>query len=176
MKIAIIGYSGSGKSTLAQKLAEHYGIKALHLDSVHFLPGWVEKDLADEQREVEAYLDANDSWVIDGNYTKLSYERRLREADMIIMMLFNRFACLKRVTMRYLRFRNSSRPDMGEGCNEKLDAEFISWVLWRSRKKGPRSRYRATRERYAGKVTVVKNQKQLDALYIKLEEEQRHKA
>ena len=92
------------------------------------------------------------------------------------MMLFNRFACLKRVTMRYLRFRNSSRPDMGEGCNEKLDAEFISWVLWRSRKKGPRSRYRATRERYAGKVTVIKDQKQLDALYIKLEEEQRHKA
>jgi Adenylate kinase and related kinases len=44
MKIAIIGYSGSGKSTLAAKLGKFYHAEVLHLDSVHFLPGWVERN------------------------------------------------------------------------------------------------------------------------------------
>ena len=40
MKIMITGYSGSGKSTLCRKLAEHYQLPFLHLDSIQFLPGW----------------------------------------------------------------------------------------------------------------------------------------
>lgn len=51
MKIAILGYSGSGKSTLARAIAKKTGFACLHLDSVHFLPGWVEK--ADEQARAE---------------------------------------------------------------------------------------------------------------------------
>lgn len=42
MKIAILGTSGSGKSTLAKRLGERYGLPVLHMDTVHFLPGWVE--------------------------------------------------------------------------------------------------------------------------------------
>lgn len=34
-------------------------------------------------------MDRNASWVIDGNYRKLEYERRLQEADRIIFMDFN---------------------------------------------------------------------------------------
>ncbi|MBR6650743.1 MAG: BlaI/MecI/CopY family transcriptional regulator, partial [Clostridia bacterium] len=30
-------------------------------------------------------------------------------------------SCLYRVTRRYLTYKDSSRPDMGEGCKEKLD-------------------------------------------------------
>ncbi|MBO7376520.1 MAG: DNA topology modulation protein FlaR, partial [Clostridia bacterium] len=89
MKIAIIGYSGAGKSTLARKLGEKYGVDVLHLDSVHFLPGWVERERADERKIVADFLDshAERGWVVDGNYTKLSYERRIDEADLVIMML-----------------------------------------------------------------------------------------
>lgn len=43
MRIAVIGYSGSGKSTLAARLGAAYGVPVLHLDSVHWLPGWVER-------------------------------------------------------------------------------------------------------------------------------------
>lgn len=94
MKIAVIGYSGSGKSTLAAALGKEYGADVLHLDSVHFLPGWKERPDEEKRRVVEAFLDSHDSWVIDGNYTKLFYERRTEEADRIVMMLFGRFACL----------------------------------------------------------------------------------
>ena len=45
MKIAILGTSGSGKSTLAQTLGAAYHAPVLHLDTVHFLPGWVERPL-----------------------------------------------------------------------------------------------------------------------------------
>ena len=42
MRIAIIGYSGAGKSTLARALGERYACPVLHLDALHFLPGWSE--------------------------------------------------------------------------------------------------------------------------------------
>ncbi len=94
MKIVVNGYSGSGKSTLARRLGELYQIPVLHLDTVHWLPGWEEKAEEQERSEVRAFMDRNASWVIDGNYRKLEYERRLQEADRIIFMDFNRFSCL----------------------------------------------------------------------------------
>ena len=133
MKIAIIGFSGCGKSTLARELGERYLAEVLHLDSVHFLPGWEERKLEEEQQIVSRFMDDHASWVIDGNYTKLSYDRRLEEADLIIMMLFDRFTCFRRVSSRYCRFKNRTRPDMAEGCNEKLDIDFALWVLWKGR-------------------------------------------
>lgn len=44
MRIAIIGYSGAGKSTLAKALGAQYDCPVLHLDALHFLPGWHERD------------------------------------------------------------------------------------------------------------------------------------
>ena len=49
MKIAILGTSGSGKSTLAKRLGERYGLPVLHMDTVHFLPGWVERPFEEEE-------------------------------------------------------------------------------------------------------------------------------
>lgn len=51
---------------------------------------------------------------------------------MIIMLLFNRFACLHRVVKRYKKFKNTTRPDMGKGCNEKLDASLFGGFYTRS--------------------------------------------
>lgn len=59
MKIMIIGTSGSGKSTLAQTLGQRYGVPVLHLDAVHFLPGWVERTPEEETALVEQFLDRN---------------------------------------------------------------------------------------------------------------------
>ena len=87
MKIAILGTSGSGKSTLAKRLGERYGLPVLHMDTVHFLPGWVERPFAEEEAIVRQFLDENaGGWVIDGNYSKTCYARRLEEADKIIVL------------------------------------------------------------------------------------------
>lgn len=168
MKIAILGYSGCGKSTLARRLGELYGVDVFHFDKVQFLPGWEIRSSEEKQRITEEFMDSHDGWVMDGNYSKLSLERRLTEADRIILMEFNRFACLWRVFRRFLRYRNTSRPDMTEGCPEKLDAEFVRWVLWEGRSAGARARLRNIEAQYSAKVTVLRNQRQLDAFTEKL--------
>ncbi len=162
IKIQIIGYSGSGKSTLAKRLGLHFGIPYLHLDNVQFYGDWEERSKEEQNRIVDKFLEENSSWVIDGNYSKLYLERRLEEADRIILILFNRFSCLYRVTKRYLKYRNKTRPDMGQGCNEKLDLEFIMWVLWKGRTKETRERYKRIANQYKDKVIVLKNQRELD--------------
>lgn len=101
MKIAILGLSGSGKSTLAKQLGSFYHAPVLHLDAVHFLPGWVERVPGEEEQLVTSFLDTHSSWVMDGNYTKTCYVRRLEEADQIIVLAFNRFLCLWRVIRRW---------------------------------------------------------------------------
>lgn len=162
MKIAIMGYSGSGKSTLARELGALYGADVLHFDSIHFLPGWEVRSAEEKKKITEEFLNTHESWIIDGNYSKLSYERRLEEADEIILLLFNRFDCLRRAHHRYRRYKNTTRPDMAEGCNEKFDFEFIRWILWEGRSKTAKKRYEETISRYPKKTIVIKNQKQLD--------------
>ena len=144
--LGILGESGSGKSTLAGRLGELYQIPVLHLDTVHWLPGWEEKAEAQERSEVRAFMDRNASWVIDGNYRKLEYERRLQEADRIIFMDFNRFSCLFRAYRRYLDHKGRARSSMTEGCEEKLDLEFIRWILWDSRTRKQKKLWRAMKE------------------------------
>lgn len=163
VKIAIIGYSGSGKSTLARKLGDKYKADVLHFDKVQFLKEWEVRSREEKEKITKDFLDSHISWVIDGNYSKLFYDRRMEEADLIIMMLFNRFACLNRVAKRYRKYKNTTRPDMGEGCNEKIDKEFVWWVLHEGRTKRAKERYKDTQEKYPEKTIVIKNQRQLDA-------------
>lgn len=164
MKIAIIGYSGSGKSTLARNLAGRYNIPVLHFDTVQFLPNWEIRSQEDKETMTNAFLDKNDAWVIDGNYSKLSYERRMEEADVIILLLFNKLSCLYRVTRRYWKYKNKTRPDMAVGCKEKLDWEFIKWILRDGRTEDSRKRYQGVIDRYPEKTILLKNQRQLDAV------------
>ncbi len=162
MRIAIIGYSGSGKSTLARELAETHRLPVLHFDAVQFLPGWEIRSSSEKERLTREFLDAHDEWVIDGTYSKLFYERRMAEADVIFFLCFNRFACLHRAYRRYKTFRNTTRPDMAEGCNEKFDFEFLKWILWKGRTRAVKRRYKELIRTYGDKVVVVRNQRQLD--------------
>ena len=87
------------KITLALKWSHLYHAPVLHLDTVHFLPGWVERPLDEENAIVRRFLDTHESWIIDGNYTKTCYDRRLEEADQIIVLCFGRF-CTEPVLKR----------------------------------------------------------------------------
>ena len=169
MKIAIIGYSGSGKSTLARKLSAHYEIPVLHFDRVQFRPNWEIRPQKSKEVMTKAFLDLHKDWVIDGNYSKLSFERRMEEADVIVLLLFPKLSCLCRVTRRYLTFKDKSRPDMADGCKEKLDPEFIKWILRDGRTKETRDRYRRVLTRYGDKAIVVKNQRQLNKVQKKID-------
>lgn len=163
MKIAVIGYSGSGKSTLADKLGEKYQVDVLHFDSIHWLPGWQERPREDTHRIVGEFLDTHSDWIIDGNYSRIHFDRRMEEADRIVLMQFSALACLWRVWKRYRTYRGKTRPDMGEGCPEKVDWEFAWWVLYRGRCKDKREHLGGLAEQYPEKMVVIRNQRQLDA-------------
>ncbi len=162
-KIAVIGYSGSGKSTLAAHLGRIFDLPVLHIDTIQFAPGWVIRGDDEKAADMVTFLDAHDAdgWVIDGNYSKLSYERRMAEADFIIHLNFNRFSCLWRAYKRYRTHRGHTRADMATGCPEKMDAEFVRWILWGGRTKGARARLRDLLVSYPDKVMVLHNQRDL---------------
>lgn len=170
MKIAVVGFSGSGKSTLAEKLGELTGVPVLHLDKVQFLPDWKIRDLEEKQRLVEEFLDSHSSWIIDGNYTRLSHERRMEEADQIWILLFGRLTRFWRVYRRHRQYRGRQRPDMAEGCPERLDADFARWVLWKGCSPEKVRNMHELVRRYPEKSHLLVNQRQLDACLHLFEE------
>jgi len=170
MKTAIIGFSGSGKSTLARLISQHRNIPVMYMDCVHWLPGWQEIDPQEQLRIVGEFLDQNDSWVIDGNYTGTHFARRMEQADEIIFLCFNRFSCLWRVCKRYWAHKGVSRFSMTDGCDERINMEFIRWVLLEGRSKRKMDRYRKLQAQYPEKFTVLRNQRQLDAYCKRLQD------
>lgn len=132
MRIAIIGFSGSGKSTLAKQLASFYQVPVVHLDSVHFKPNWEERSNDEFKQLMDTFLDENEAWVIEGNYSCIG-TRRFEEADLVIYLKYHWFTCLKGVIQRYRKNKGFCRPDMAEGCEEKLDIEFLWWVVHKGR-------------------------------------------
>ncbi|WP_041479122.1 topology modulation protein [Corynebacterium ulcerans] len=154
MKIAIMGYSGGGKSTLARRLGSQLNVPVLHLDSVHFSAGWVERDFAEESAAVESFLNTHSDWIIDGNYSLLSEERRLAEADRIIVILVPRMIRLWRVVRRLACYYGTTRPDMAPGCPEKIDFTFLTWVLWDSCTRTKRKHYLEIAKKYPGKTEI----------------------
>lgn len=40
-RVMIIGQPGSGKSTLAREMGKHTGLPVVHIDTIHWQPGWV---------------------------------------------------------------------------------------------------------------------------------------
>lgn len=163
MKTMIIGYSGSGKSTLAGKIAKHQNCPVVYIDTIFWLPGWVSRPREDCNRILKEFLDSNDSWVIDGTYSKNNYDRRLEEADRIIFMNFNRFNCLYRALKRRIKYSGISRDSMTVGCPEKFDFEFFLWIMFKGRNKVNKGHFKKALDNYGDKVIVIKNQRQLDA-------------
>ena len=168
MKIAVLGYSGSGKSTLARMLAAKHDLPAFHFDAVQFLPNWVIRDKEEKTQMTKDFMDSHDGWVMDGNYARFFFERRMEEADIIVLMLFNRFSCLWRAFRRSRIYKNQTRPDMAEGCTEKFDLEFMKWILYQGRTRETRARFRQVIAQYPDKVVVLKNQRDLER-YMKSE-------
>jgi adenylate kinase family enzyme len=127
-KVLVIGSGGSGKSTVAARLGELLNLTVIHLDKFYWRAGWVEPEPDEWIRTVTELID-RDSWVIDGNYSG-TLELRLRKCDTIVFLDLPRVLCLWRIVKRFFLYRNGTRPDVAEGCREKLDFEFVSWVVW----------------------------------------------
>ena len=167
MKIAVIGYCGSGKSTLAKRLADRIGCEPLYLDTVNFLPNWQERD-RESAREIVRKTMEHENWVIDGNYQSLLREERLKDADEIVFMNYPRLLCLHRAFKRYRAFRGGTRESAADGCIERMNAEFVWWILCQGRTRARVRGYQAVVSQYPEKTVVIRNDRELNAyLYRK---------
>jgi len=125
-RVLVIGSGGAGKSTLSARLGEALGLEVLHLDAHHWRAGWTEPPKEEWQRIVAGLIE-RDSWVMDGNYSG-TLEMRMEACDTVVFLDLPRTLCLWRVIKRLLTYRGRPRPDMAEGCGEKLDLKFLRWV------------------------------------------------
>ena len=125
-RIIIIGCGGSGKSTLAQQLGQKLNLPVVHLDKLFWHPGWVESSKEEIDGKIMEAV-AAPQWIMDGNYNR-TLPKRLEYCDTVIYLDFSRFACLMGVAKRVLTTYGKVRPDMGEGCPERIDFEFLKWV------------------------------------------------
>lgn len=127
-RVLVIGSGGAGKSTFAARLAERTGLPLVHLDALYWRPGWTETPRDEWDAEVERLL-AGERWILDGNYGR-TLARRLEACDTVVFLDLPRTLCLRRAVERRIRFHGRSRPDMREGCPERLSWEFLRWI-WR---------------------------------------------
>ena len=155
-RIIIIGCGGAGKSTLARKLGEVLDLPVVHLDKLFWKPGWVETS----REEFDALLAqelAKDQWIMDGNFNRTMPER-MKRCDTIIYLDFSRLACLMGVLKRIITTYGTVRPDMGEGCPERIDLEFLKWV-WNFNKNKRESYYKLLNEAENVETIVLKNRR-----------------
>jgi len=125
-RILVIGIPGAGKSVLAVSLGEALDLPVIHLDSLFWKPGWQSTPI-DEFRALTADLVKREKWVIDGHYGR-TLDIRLPAADTVVLLDLPRTLCMWRVIARWLTHIGRTRPDMGPGCPEKVDWEFLKWI------------------------------------------------
>lgn len=128
-RIVIIGSSGSGKSTLARQLGQKLDLPVIHLDKYFWHPGWVGTPPQDWTQKVGEFA-GGESWIIDGNY-RGTLNIRLQMADTVVFLDLPRWVCTWRATKRRFQYWNRQRPDIAEGCQEKvLDPTFPRFLRW----------------------------------------------
>lgn len=155
-RILLIGSGGSGKSTLARQLGARTGLPVIHLDREFWRPGWVETPRTEWLARVEVLL-REPEWIMDGNYGS-TLGIRFAAADQVVFLDFPRLACLWGVGRRIARSWGRTRPDMADGCPEKLDLSFLRWIWMFPRRE--RVRILETMAEYPDRrVVVLKNRR-----------------
>ena len=158
-RIVVMGCSGAGKSTLARQLGEKTGLPVVHIDRLFWKPGWVESTKPEIDAKILEVV-REPKWIIDGNYSR-TLQARLDRCDLVIYLDFPRCFCIWSVIMRYLKNMGQIRPDMAEGCPEKIDGEFLNWI-WTYNGKHRGKFLEMLGRMPAEKVVILKNRSEVN--------------
>jgi adenylate kinase family enzyme len=132
-RIMIVGQPGSGKSTLAQALGARTGLPVVHIDHIHWLPGWVERS-RDEKTRLCREVEARESWIFEGGHS-VTWDSRLARADLLIWLDLPVAVRFWRVVRRTVIYHGRTRPDLPENCPEGFHRETMPFwrFIWRTR-------------------------------------------
>jgi len=133
-------------------------LPVVHLDKVFWRPGWqsISKAEFDDLLAIEL---EKPQWIMDGNFNR-TIPWRLEKCDTVIYLDFPRILCLWGVISRIVKTYGKVRPDMGEGCPERIDLDFLKWV-WNFNKENRASMHDAVNRASLAKVYIFKNRRQV---------------
>ena len=116
-KVIVIGCPGSGKTTFSEKLRDRTGLPLFYLDAI-----WHKPDRTHISREEFdarlAEIGRQDTWIIDGNYSR-TVERRINMCDTVFLFDLPTEVCLQGALNRL----GEARPDV-PWIDTRLDPRF----------------------------------------------------
>jgi len=153
-RILVLGVSaGAGKSTFARKLGQELDIPVIYLDGFYFKSGW--KETTPEEFEAkQLHAARGERWIIEGNYSSTLTCREDR-ADTIIYLELPLALCLYRVVKRRIQFHGRTRPELGEGCPEKLDWKFLRYIVSTFARRRKSMRKQMAQYRQEGRTAIT---------------------
>ncbi len=161
-RIMVMGPSNAGKSTLATALGRRLDLPIVHLDQLNHLPNtdWVPRP----KEEFTALHDQaihEESWVMDGNYSRL-IPKRFERATSVILITSNHWLRLARYFKRTLAHPTARLGNL-EGGQERLKWMMIDWILFKT----PRNAKRYAQMIEATSLPAIhcKTAKDLTSLY-----------
>lgn len=170
-RVLILGCPASGKSTLARRLAALTDLPLVHLDRLYWRANWIEVSPTEFRTQLDVELQKN-AWIMDGNYGT-TVALRLASADAALLLDFPRWRCLWRAIKRSVVEYGRARPDMADGCREKLDPAFLHFI-WRYHKRY-RPKLLIELDRFGGEKIVLCTSRDVDEFLANLRSELRVK-
>ncbi|EAF4327792.1 ATP-binding cassette domain-containing protein, partial [Listeria monocytogenes] len=138
-KVLIIGPNGAGKSTFATELGKHYDFEVCHLDKLFWQENWNAVAKADFEDKVDNIMSSKKKYIIDGDYF-FNLEKRLEHADLVIWIKIPLFLCVANIIKRRFKYMTNVRPDVTEGCDEKLNLSFLLYALKYNKRSGKQTK------------------------------------
>ncbi|HEX9955017.1 MAG TPA: zeta toxin family protein [Allosphingosinicella sp.] len=162
-RIMIVGQPGSGKSRLARLLGERTGLPVVHVDRIHWQPGWVERP-KEEKTRLCREVEQQSRWIFEGGHSA-TWGSRVARADMLIVLQRPLALRLWRVLRRTFADLGRTRPDMADGCPERLSSlpEFIGYI-WSTRNSAREKMNRLAAAAPSGcKVVLLRSDREVDS-------------
>lgn len=127
--MSVRGVTGSGKTTFARRLAAAYGVPHIELDALYWRADWQpapEEEFESAVREAAAL----ESWVIDGNYSRIQ-ELVQHRATMTVWLDYPWWVSFPRLVGRTARRVSSGELHWGHS-RERLRSVFSrdSILVW----------------------------------------------
>ncbi|QEZ30063.1 ATP-binding cassette domain-containing protein [Listeria monocytogenes] len=138
-KVLIIGPNGAGKSTFATELGKHYDFEVCHLDKLFWQENWNAVAKADFEDKVDNIMSSKKKYIIDDDYF-FNLEKRLEHADLVIWIKIPLFLCVANIIKRRFKYMTNVRPDVTEGCDEKLNLSFLLYALKYNKRSGKQTK------------------------------------
>lgn len=132
-RILVYGVTGSGKTSLARAIGQATGLPWHSADDeIGWLPGWTERDRAD-QRRIAREICAADTWVLDTAYGAW-IDLALARVEVVVALDYPRWFSLQRLVRRTV-VRAATRREICNGNTETWAKAFSrdSIIVWHAR-------------------------------------------